>query len=82
MRLRFYVISVMLLGGAHTLTADLLYSVTALPASPTVGAGINNVGQVTGFSSDQTFLYTNGQMQYLGTLGGRKSEGHGINDAG
>jgi len=62
------------------------------------GWGINNVGQVTGaseyhpisftlapgesYTDSHAFLYSNGAMADLGTLGGHSSAGMGINDAG
>ena len=46
-----------------------------------MGNGINNLGQVTG-RSVTAFLYSNGQMIDLGTLGGPFGEGRGINDLG
>ena len=59
------------------------------------GLGINNRGQVTGFSlpsantPDHAFLWSpstpngvSGTMQDLGTLGGQYSRGYGINDDG
>lgn len=55
-----------------------------------IGTGINNVGQVTGYSPsiaggyhDHAFVWTPGYtMTDLGTLGGNNSYGSGINDAG
>jgi probable HAF family extracellular repeat protein len=56
-----------------------------------VGEGINNSGQITGFSdtADDTlllaahaFLYSGGTMTDLGTLGGNFSVGFGINGSG
>jgi probable HAF family extracellular repeat protein len=52
--------------------------------------GINNAGQVVGYSSTWTslgtvsnaYLYSNGSMTALGTLGGTNSMAEGINDAG
>jgi probable HAF family extracellular repeat protein len=46
--------------------------------------GINISGHITGYvSSDfNAFLYDNGGMKYLGTLGGSKSYAYGINDLG
>ena len=60
------------------------YTVTALGGgSPT---GINASGQVVGFVGTSTatdaFLYSNGTMTDLGTLGGSDSYAYGINDNG
>lgn len=48
--------------------------------------GINNSGQVVGFSSAMTgshaFLYSAGTMSDLGTLGGNTSAAYAINDVG
>jgi len=54
----------------------------------TSGSGLNNAGQVTGYSRTSgngpfhAFLYRSGQMIDLGTLGGRDSGGLSINEAG
>lgn len=50
--------------------------------------GVNNAGQVTGYSyttndaAQHAFLYSNGSMSDLGSLGGSYSQGYGINLAG
>ena len=89
-----YVLWALLLGGAHTLTAGILYNVTdlgTLGGKNSFGYAINNAGHVTGTSDIATpgsypdaFLYSNGQMTDLGTLGGRSpgSTGFGLNNAG
>jgi probable HAF family extracellular repeat protein len=82
----------LLLGGSLPVTADILYSVTdlgTLGGDYSIGLGLNNAGQVTGWSNASApayvvhaFLYSNGQMTDLGTLGGSQSFGSGINNAG
>jgi probable HAF family extracellular repeat protein len=81
MRIRTYAFLIGLLGCNHGLLADVLYSVNDL--GPGAGYGINNnAGQVTGMSGSHAFLYNNGQITDLGTLGGNSSTGNGINNAG
>ena len=52
------------------------------------GFGINDAGQVVGFSDsgtqvhEQAFLYSNGVMHGIGTLGGTYSQANAINDSG
>lgn len=53
-----------------------------------VGYDINNAGQITGWDDRgdrgerQAFIYSNGVMTDLGTLGGASSYGYAINDSG
>jgi probable HAF family extracellular repeat protein len=43
---------------------------------------INNQGQIVGSSGDHAALWSGGNIQDLGTLGGATSEAHGINNPG
>jgi probable HAF family extracellular repeat protein len=67
------------------------YTVTNLGVldgySSSYGSGINESGQVAGYSynsdGDQlAFLFSNGTLQSLGTLGGTRSAAYGINASG
>lgn len=80
MPIRLCVLFGLVLGWTYSLPADVLYSVTDLGTFH--GNAINNNGQVTGTSNGHTFLYSNGQTQDLGTLGGCCSVGYGINNNG
>jgi probable HAF family extracellular repeat protein len=92
MRIRSGFLLPLLLGVLPALQADILYSVTdlgTLGGPYTEGFGLNNTGQVTGHSStsdgaQHAFLYSNGQMTDLGTLGDSNSYSFGvsINNAG
>jgi probable HAF family extracellular repeat protein len=62
------------------------YRVTDLGPG-TVGTAINNAGQVVGYSytasgPNQPFLWSNGTLTNLGTLGGTAGEALGINSSG
>ena len=75
----------LLLGALPALKAQVRYSVTDLGVVS--AAAMNNAGQVTGYFHTSTgashaFLYTDGQMIDLGTLGGNNSGGSSINDGG
>lgn len=72
----------MALAASYTIT-DL----GTLGGGISVGLGVNNAGQVTGYSRDasgatRAFLYRDGVMTNLGTLNVASSLGRGINDAG
>ena len=59
-----------------------------LGGDTSVATGINDSGQVAGYSytandaTEHAFLYSNGTMQDLGTLGGSGSIAYGINTSG
>ena len=82
--------SVLLLFAASTAWGQVQYTVTdlgTLGGNLSVAEGINNSGQVVGFSEDlsgneHAFLYSNGIMTDLGTLGGNYSFASGINNSG
>jgi probable HAF family extracellular repeat protein len=79
---------------AISASASTLYNVTDLGTLGGVRTtsegfpGINSFGQVTGYSyvsgngAQHAFLYSNGVMRDLGTLGGANSYGEGINNSG
>lgn len=85
--------AVLLLTGltANPVQAKLCYTIKdlgTLGGTYSVGNDINNVGQVTGYSSItgdsayHAFISDGTTMTDLGTLGGSSSIGHGINNAG
>jgi probable HAF family extracellular repeat protein len=77
----------------RTASGQVQYTVTDLGTlsggTVSYASGINNLGQVVGFSwtssgsnGQHAFLYSGGTMQDLGTLGGNRSWAWGINDGG
>jgi probable HAF family extracellular repeat protein len=83
--------AVALLTGIANARDQVYYTVTDLGVLPgglsSRAAGINNRGEVVGFADvpgpiSHAFLYSNGSMADLGTLGGQFSYGHAINDSG
>jgi probable HAF family extracellular repeat protein/YD repeat-containing protein len=71
--------------------AQTRYTITHLGVLPggnySEADGINNRGQVAGWSDlapgqNRAFLYSNGRLQNIGTLGGELSFGSGINNHG
>jgi probable HAF family extracellular repeat protein len=70
---------------------QVCYTITdlgTLGGSFSTAIGVNNRGQVVGFSgitndmNEHAFLYSGHQIQDLGTLGGDESEAYGINNHG
>jgi probable HAF family extracellular repeat protein len=60
-----------------------LHDLGTLPGTDASSASaINNQGQIVGSSGAHAALWTQGNIQDLGTLGGQTSEAHGINSAG
>src|SRR3954447_5059084 len=85
MRTRSLLFLALSFGCGHGFSADVLYSVTDLGAllgtmNVVSGTGINDSGQVTGHWSGGAFLYSNGQMIDLGSLGGGETFAFDINN--
>ncbi|AWG45842.1 MULTISPECIES: PEP-CTERM sorting domain-containing protein [unclassified Massilia] len=74
-----------LMGSPLSAKAGPLYTITILPEWLN-GSAINNAGQLTGVmpvpGGSHAFLYTNGDVRDLGTLGGTRSFGYALNDRG
>lgn len=74
-----------LVAGPLSARAEPLFTMTFLPDWLSPNA-INNVGQITGLmrvpGGAHAFLYTDGEVRDLGTLGGSYSSGSGISDLG
>ena len=69
------------IGGSFPISADILYSVTDLSRLGFLGRDANEAGQVAGSLGSDAGLYSNGQVKYLGTLGGCCGASYGINVA-
>ena len=63
--------------------AQGLQDLGTLPgANASSALAINNQGQIVGSSGEHAALWSGGNIQDLGTLGGATSEAHGINNVG
>jgi probable HAF family extracellular repeat protein len=82
----FGAVLLVVVASAHAQEYTVQY-LGSLGGDLTTAAGLNSVGQATGYSTtnagvSHAFIYSNGLMQDLGTLGGNYSFGTGINDNG
>ena len=65
---------------AYTITD--LGTFRAAPEVTTEAAGLNDSGQVVGYSNDRAFLHNGTSLIKLGTFGGTISRAHAINNSG
>lgn len=82
------VVGLVILCGGFVSVAAAQTSYTATDLGTLSGAGstrvadINKTGQIVGTSGDHAFLWSNGAMTDLGTLGGKTSAAYAVNDQG
>ena len=57
-------------------------NITPLGSDASTATGINAVGEIVGTSNGRAFVYKDGALLDLGTLGGNRSEAKGVNDHG